>query len=316
MPKKILIKLIQSDYNKLFGALDKNIKHFVKCTECNFSPEEEGISITGEQEAVDKAEKLVNLLLSLSRKGEKIDGLVIHRLFKMLDEADADEIIDLYQDVVAITAKGKKITPKTINQKRYCRELKNTPVVICTGPAGTGKTYLAVAIASDFYKKGLVDKIILSRPAVEAGEKLGFLPGDMQMKVDPYLRPLYDALEEMFGVERYTELIEKGVIEVAPLAFMRGRTLSRAFVVLDEAQNTTKEQMKMFLTRFGEGSRVVVNGDTTQIDLDRDGSSGLIEASRILKNIDGITVLHLDEDDVVRHEIVQRIVEAYSNNNK
>ena len=224
---------------------------------------------------------------------------------------DEGEILDLFRDTVAVTARGKKIVCKTLAQRDYCRAIKKNTLTFAVGPAGTGKTYLAVALAVSAFKRGEVDRIILTRPAIEAGEKLGFLPGDLQMKVDPYLRPLYDALEELFGVNDYSDLIEKGIIEIAPLAYMRGRTLARAFIILDEAQNTTEEQMKMFLTRMGDGSKVVVTGDITQIDLPHGGLSGLKQAISILRDIDDIAICRLTDKDVVRHELVQRIIKAY-----
>ncbi len=223
-----------------------------------------------------------------------------------------DEIISLSTDVVAVTVKGKYIRCRTLGQRAYVSAIRKNTLTFAIGPAGTGKTYLAVAMAVAAYKSGSVDKIILTRPAIEAGEKLGFLPGDLQTKVDPYLRPLYDALMELFGVDKYSTLIERGIIEIAPLAYMRGRTLSNAFIILDEAQNATNEQMKMFLTRFGDGSKVVVNGDLTQVDLPKNVSGGLSRAVDILKGLDGIGVCILTEKDVVRHELVQRIVLAYA----
>ncbi|MBR5250815.1 MAG: PhoH family protein, partial [Clostridia bacterium] len=222
----------------------------------------------------------------------------------------------LFDDVVAVTTRGKLIKSKTVGQKKYVEAIKNSTITIAVGPAGTGKTYLAVALAATAYKSKQIDKIILTRPAVEAGEKLGFLPGDLQEKVNPYLRPLYDGLQEMFGLETYQKLIEKNAIEVAPLAYMRGRTLSNAFIILDEAQNTTQEQMKMFLTRLGENSKMVVTGDLTQTDLPDGKKSGLGQAVTILKNIEGISITHLTERDVVRHPLVQAIVKAYEKSDK
>lgn len=218
--------------------------------------------------------------------------------------------------VIAVTSRGKQIKYKTLGQKKYIDAIKKNTVVFAVGPAGTGKTYLAVAMAVSAYKNKEVDKIILTRPAVEAGERLGFLPGDLQSKVDPYLRPLYDALSEMFGLETYQKLLERGSIEIAPLAYMRGRTLSNAFIILDEAQNTTKEQMKMFLTRMGEGSKTVITGDVTQIDLPDGKKSGLIHAVRVLKGIDGIEIVELTHKDVVRHPLVMRIIKAYADDEK
>ena len=218
--------------------------------------------------------------------------------------------------VIAVTSRGKPIKCKTVGQKKYAEAIKKNTVVFGIGPAGTGKTYLAVALAVAAYKSKNVEKIILTRPAVEAGEKLGFLPGDLQNKVDPYLRPLYDALQEMFGLENYLKLMERGVIEIAPLAYMRGRTLSNAFIILDEAQNTTKEQMKMFLTRLGEGSKMVITGDVTQVDLPEGKKSGLKHAAEILKNIEGISVITLTHKDVVRHPLVMNIIAAYENKEK
>ena len=241
----------------------------------------------------------------------------INFCIEVVDNGDEDKFGELCK-VVAVTARGKQIKSKTYGQAKYVQAIKDNSIVFGIGPAGTGKTYLAVAIAAAMYRNRVVEKIILTRPAVEAGEKLGFLPGDLGAKVDPYLKPLYDALQEMFGLEVYSRLIEKGVIEIAPLAYMRGRTLSNAFIILDEAQNATREQMKMFLTRMGEGSRIVVTGDATQIDLPNDKSSGLLHAATILQGIDNISVIHLKNRDIVRNDLVQAIVKAYeeSKNNQ
>ena len=245
------------------------------------------------------------------RRGENVDRSRIRYAVDLAKEGNADLITELESDVVAFTAKGRRIKCKTLGQKKYVNALKRNTVVFGVGPAGTGKTYLAVAMAVLAYKNKEVEKIILTRPAVEAGEKLGFLPGDLQNKVDPYLRPLYDALYDFLGPETFKNLSERGVIEVAPLAYMRGRTLNDAYIILDEAQNCTIEQMKMFLTRFGEGSRVVVTGDITQIDLPPERKSGLVHALGVLKDVEGISQIYLTYKDVVRHEMVQRIISAY-----
>lgn len=305
------INLTGDTFFKLSGAMDCNLDAIEKRYGVLLRAADNGVKISGESANVVKAEKLIKLLAKLIKQGLTVDKLLIERCADMTEERDNDDIIEMYRDIVAVTARGKKIYCKTIAQRNYCRAVKNNTLTFAIGPAGTGKTYLAVAMAVSTYKRGEVDKIILTRPAIEAGEKLGFLPGDLQMKVDPYLRPLYDALEELFGVNDYTNLIEKGIIEIAPLAFMRGRTLQRSFIILDEAQNTTEEQMKMFLTRFGDGSKVVVTGDVTQIDLPGGGKSGLKQAASILTGIDGIEICRLTEKDVVRHELVQKIIEAY-----
>ena len=260
---------------------------------------------------MNAASAVIEKLLELIRRGETIDRGRIRYAIDLAKEGNADLILELGSDVVAFTAKGKQIKCKTIGQKNYVKALKKHTVVFGVGPAGTGKTYLAVAMAVLAYKNKEVSRIILTRPAVEAGEKLGFLPGDLQNKVDPYLRPLYDALYDFLGSENFKILSERGVIEVAPLAYMRGRTLNDAYIILDEAQNCTIEQMKMFLTRFGEGSRVVVTGDITQIDLPQDRKSGLIHAMQVLSEVEGIAIVRLTSRDVVRHEMVQRIVNAY-----
>ena len=305
------IELSEGVVTKLFGALDANVKTIETLCTVRIDANNGGVTVKGDEEDVSRAAELIGTLEILIKQGHKVNRVLIERCHDMIASGEGEEIPDLFSKTIAVTAKGKKIVCKTIGQRIYCRAIEKNTMVFGAGPAGTGKTYLAVACAVSAYKRGDVDKIILTRPAIEAGEKLGFLPGDLQMKVDPYLRPLYDALEEMFGVDNYMNLIEKGIIEIAPLAYMRGRTLSRAFIILDEAQNTTEEQMKMFLTRMGEGSRVVVTGDLTQIDLPMGGKSGLKQAVRILDKIEDIAVCYLTDKDVVRHELVQRIVKAY-----
>ncbi len=300
----------------LFGNHDENANYLRKRFDVNINLFGGAVIIEGEDEKVEKCAKLINLLLEKS-KSNTINKAFIRFCTEIVENDDEDRFEDLFK-VIAVTAKGKPIKCKTYGQAKYVDAIKNNSIVFGIGPAGTGKTYLAVAEAVSMYKNKLVDKIILTRPAVEAGEKLGFLPGDLGAKVDPYLRPLYDALQEMFGLEVYSKLIEKGVIEIAPLAYMRGRTLSNAFIILDEAQNTTKEQMKMFLTRMGEGSRIVVTGDATQIDLPDNKTSGLLHASNILKNINDIKIIFLKAKDIVRNDLVQAIVKAYedSKNNE
>ena len=296
---------------RLFGVFDENLKIIEAETQAHISSDAESIRISGPEEAVNSAAAVIEKLLELIRRGESIDRGRIRYAIDLAKEGNADLILELGSDVVAFTAKGKQIKCKTIGQKNYIKALKKHTVVFGVGPAGTGKTYLAVAMAVLAYKNKEVSRIILTRPAVEAGEKLGFLPGDLQNKVDPYLRPLYDALYDFLGSENFKILSERGVIEVAPLAYMRGRTLNDAYIILDEAQNCTIEQMKMFLTRFGEGSRVVVTGDITQIDLPQDRKSGLIHAMHVLSEVEGIAIVRLTSRDVVRHEMVQRIVNAY-----
>ncbi|MDR0426630.1 MAG: PhoH family protein [Clostridiales bacterium] len=303
---------ISSDGLKaLFGTLDENARLIEKGLRVSLKPEDGALKIIGEPEDAARCETLVRNLLSLSGQGYELDRARVLSAVDLVLMDKPDDIISLSVDAVAVTAKGKQIKAKSIGQRNYVRAIKRHTLVFGVGPAGTGKTYLAVALAVMAFKAGEADKIILTRPAIEAGEKLGFLPGDLQMKVDPYLRPLYDALQEMFGIDSYLKLIERGIIEIAPLAYMRGRTLSRSFIILDEAQNTTNEQMKMFLTRLGEGSKAVVTGDVTQVDLPEGKKSGLNEAIRILKGIDGIDICRLTDRDIVRHELVQRIVLAY-----
>ena len=268
------------------------------------------IRLEGREEDVRCGESVISALIQTVRSGERIDAARVAYCIELAREGKAEEIALIESGTVAITARGKQIKCKTVGQKQYVDAIRKNTVVFGVGPAGTGKTYLAVCMAVSAFKSKQVEKIILTRPAVEAGDKLGFLPGDLHEKVDPYLRPLYDALQEMLGLETYAKLMEREVIEVAPLAYMRGRTLSNAFIILDEAQNTTKEQMKMFLTRMGEGSKMVVTGDVTQIDLDGK-TSGLVHATGILEGVEGVAVCNLTAKDVVRHPLVMRIIRAY-----
>ena len=302
---------------KLFGSLDENAIAVEKRLGVALRPRDGVLKIVGNDEvSVERAEGLINSLLTLIGKGVELTRERVSAAIDLALMDKPDEIVALSTDAVAVTARGKYIRCRTLGQRAYVSAIRKNTLTFGIGPAGTGKTYLAVAMAVAAYKSGSVDKIILTRPAIEAGEKLGFLPGDLQTKVDPYLRPLYDALQELFGVDNYATLIERGIIEIAPLAYMRGRTLSNAFIILDEAQNATNEQMKMFLTRFGEGSKVVVNGDLTQADLPRGVTGGLNRAVDILKDLEGVDVCVLTEKDVVRHELVQRIVLAYAEREK
>ena len=301
---------------KLFGVFDENLKVISAETGARIIAAGDCIRIEGSAEAAELAKTVVDKLLITVRRGENVDRSRIRYAVDLAKEGNADLITELESDVVAFTAKGRRIKCKTLGQKKYVNALKRNTVVFGVGPAGTGKTYLAVAMAVLAYKNKEVEKIILTRPAVEAGEKLGFLPGDLQNKVDPYLRPLYDALYDFLGPETFKNLSERGVIEVAPLAYMRGRTLNDAYIILDEAQNCTIEQMKMFLTRFGEGSRVVVTGDITQIDLPPERKSGLVHALGVLKDVEGISQIYLTYKDVVRHEMVQRPASCKAYNKK
>jgi phosphate starvation-inducible PhoH-like protein len=301
---------------QLFGAFDENQRIIETETGTQIVTNGNSIEVRGEAKAVETTRVVLDKLLVMIRKNEPIDKKRIRYAIELVAEGNADLIEELMGDVVAITNRGRPIKCKTINQKRYIQAIKKNTVVLGIGPAGTGKTYLAVAMAVHAFKNKEVAKIILTRPAVEAGEKLGFLPGDLQNKVDPYLRPLYDALYDFLGAENFKALSERGIIEVAPLAYMRGRTLSDAFIILDEAQNCTVEQMKMFLTRFGEGSKVVVTGDITQIDLPGERRSGLIHAATVLGGIEDIEIIYLTHKDVVRNEIVQRIIRAYERSEK
>lgn len=297
---------------ELLGAYDENLKTLSAELGVEISVADGlTLKISGEKESVVLCEKALKAAAGAAEKGERIDERQILYCIETAKSGESEETEKLFDGVVATTATGKKIKCKTLGQKRYAEAIDKNSVVFGIGPAGTGKTYLAVAKAVAAFKAKKAEKIILTRPAVEAGENLGFLPGDLQEKVDPYLRPLYDALQEMFGAEQYEKLMERGVIEVAPLAYMRGRTLSSAFIILDEAQNTTREQMKMFLTRMGEGSKAVVTGDATQVDLPRGKSCGLTHAAKILKDVEGVQVCMLSDKDVVRHPLVMRIVKAY-----
>ena len=296
---------------RVLGAFDENLNVIMHELAVTIRVEGLDLTIIGEDDGAHQAAEVIKNLALLADNGEKIDkGRVIYCI-ELAKEGKAGDITKLSSGTVTITYRGKPIKCKTVGQKMYVDAIKNNQVVFGVGPAGTGKTYLAVCLAVQAMKQKQVEKIILTRPAVEAGEKLGFLPGDLQTKVDPYLRPLYDALQEMLGLENYAKLLERGAIEIAPLAYMRGRTLSNAFIILDEAQNTTREQMKMFLTRMGDGSRMVITGDVTQIDLPEGKRSGLIHATQILKGINGISIIRLTAKDVVRNPLVMSIVRAY-----
>lgn len=302
--------------SEFLGVFDENLNALTKCTDTTAYVDEGAVKFTGEKSSVKLAVEIAEKLLEIIKSGEKADKSEIGYIKDLVLSGEAKDIAKAVSGVVAVTSRGKQIKCKTVGQKKYVDAINKNTVVFGVGPAGTGKTYLAVALAVTAYKNKLADKIILTRPAVEAGEKLGFLPGDLQNKVDPYLCPLYDALAEMFGQDNYRALLEKGVIEIAPLAYMRGRTLSDSFVILDEAQNTTVEQMKMFLTRMGNGSKVVVTGDITQTDLPEGKKSGLVNALSVLKDIEGIEIVKLSHKDVVRHPLVAAIIRAYEKSEK
>lgn len=295
----------------LFGTFDENIKIIQNEYLVSVTVRGSELKISGDVENVSKAVSVINSLLTLINHGEALSEQNVRYCMSLVNEGSDQKIESLSGDCICITSKGKPVKPKTIGQKNYCNAIKQNTITIGVGPAGTGKTYLAVAMAVTSFRAHEVNRIILTRPAVEAGEKLGFLPGDLQSKVDPYLRPLYDALFDMLGAETYQKYLERGNIEVAPLAYMRGRTLDDSFIILDEAQNTSPEQMKMFLTRLGFNSKMVITGDITQIDLPSGCRSGLKDAVRILKNIDGIANISFTEKDVVRHKLVQDIIKAY-----
>ncbi len=298
-------------YRTLFGMNDRNMAVLEQELNVQVTLREQELRIEGAEADQALAGQVIAKLIDMLRRGESIDLSRIRYAAALAREGRLDEIEDLLSDVVAITHRGRRIQCKTLGQKEYVSAVRDGELTLAVGPAGTGKTYLAMAMAVVALKNKEVERIVLTRPAVEAGERLGFLPGDMTQKVDPYLRPLYDALYEIMGVESYQRLLERGTLEVAPLAFMRGRTLSDAFIILDEAQNTTPEQMKMFLTRLGEGSRCIVTGDISQIDLPKGKKSGLTEAIEVLRGVEGIHIVELTARDVVRHELVQKIVRAY-----
>jgi len=302
-----------SDTENVFGTRDENVKLVEEAFDVTIMPRNGNIVIIGEEENIAKSEIIIRKLFELAEKREPISRQGVSYFIDMVAGGQAAGIGEFNPDVLCVTIKGKQIKAKTFGQKKYIDALKNKTVTFCIGPAGTGKTYLAVAMAVTSFRNKEVSKIILTRPAVEAGEKLGYLPGDLQNKVDPYLRPLYDALYDIMGNETFLKNLEKGAIEVAPLAYMRGRTLNDSYIILDEAQNTTSEQMKMFLTRLGFGSKAVITGDITQIDLPSEKKSGLKETIKIMKNIDDIEFIFLTEKDVVRHALVQKIVKAYEN---
>ena len=299
------------DLISVFGSFDENINRIEQSLGVTIVNRGTHLKVSGDPEAADKAVRTLEGLLSLAAKGETIDEQRVRYLITLVKEGNDAQVAQMAKDVVCITAKGKPIKAKTVGQQHYMKAIIKNTVTIGVGPAGTGKTYLAVAAAVAAFRERTVNRIILTRPAVEAGERLGFLPGDLQNKVDPYLRPLYDALYDMLGPETFQKYQERGSIEVAPLAYMRGRTLDDSFIILDEAQNTTKEQMKMFLTRLGFGSKVVITGDVTQIDLPSDKTSGLKDALRVLDGVKDIAICRLTSADVVRHALVQEIINAY-----
>jgi phosphate starvation-inducible PhoH-like protein len=295
----------------VFGNYDENIKVIEESFNIKITARDNELKITGEKANIEKAYELINKLVEVSASGDEITKQHVKYLIQLINDGQLDSLDEYMGDIVCMTVRGRRIKAKTQGQKNYVDKIRKNDIVFGIGPAGTGKTFLAVSMAVNTFKNKEVDRIVLTRPAVEAGEKLGFLPGDLQEKVDPYLRPLYDALYEIMGIESYQKHLEKGMIEIAPLAYMRGRTLDNSFIILDEAQNTTPEQMKMFLTRLGIGSKAVITGDITQVDLPHNEKSGLIEVMDILKDVEGIEFSFLTEKDVVRHELVRKIIKAY-----
>ena len=295
----------------LFGLREENIALFRAELGVDIQAGSGEIALSGDPDKVELAKLTLEKMSEIIRRGETVDRTRIRYAIGLAEEGNADRIGEIMRDVIAITSRGRQVKCKTLGQRTYVDAIKQNTCTFAVGPAGTGKTYLAIAMAVVAMKNKEIERIILTRPAVEAGEKLGFLPGDLAQKVDPYLRPLYDALHEMLGLDAYQRLVERGAIEVAPLAYMRGRTLNDAFIILDEAQNTTSEQMKMFLTRMGMGSKMVITGDVTQIDLPIGKKSGLVEALEVLKGVEDIGIVRLTHRDVVRHELVQAIVKAY-----
>lgn len=319
MENKIVDKFvdIQSDYiAEIFGDFDEKIRLIEETFEVSTVLRDSRVKLIGSKKNVELAEKVIAKALEIIEKEGKLTKQSLIYSMDLVIKGEESKVKEILDDIICLTSKGKPLKPKTLGQKRYIDSMRKNDIVFGVGPAGTGKTYLAMAMAVKAFKNKEVNRIILTRPAVEAGESLGFLPGDLQEKVDPYLRPLYDALFEILGAETYLKYKERGLIEVAPLAYMRGRTLDSSFIILDEAQNTTPEQMKMFLTRLGNSSKAVVTGDITQIDLPRGKSSGLKQAEKILKGIKGIEFSYFDKKDVVRHRLVQDIIEAYEKNEK
>ena len=306
-------RIVEADNNaisNIFGQFDANISKIEREMSVKIVNRSEGIKIVGEEENCRKAEQVVRALVEAASKGETISSQNVDYMMNSTN-TELNEVGAIYDDCICLTINGRPVKPKTLGQKKYVDLIRNNTISFGIGPAGTGKTYLAMAMAITAFKNNEVNRIIMTRPAIEAGEKLGFLPGDLQQKVDPYLRPLYDALFEIMGADAFTKNMERGLLEVAPLAYMRGRTLDNAFIVLDEAQNTTPEQMKMFLTRIGYGSKAVVTGDLTQVDLGDGKRSGLMEAVKILNGIEDIGIITLTNKDVVRHPLVQKIITAY-----
>ncbi len=316
MAEKIVEIDSEEQLSTLFGQLDGNIQHIRRQYDVTIVSRDGNIKLIGDEPSLSEAAKAVEALLEMHRKGQPLNSQTVRYVASMVADGAEQQLEELGGDGICITSSGKVVRPRTVGQKRYIDAIRDNTIVLGIGPAGTGKTYLAVAMAVKAFRERKIKKIILTRPAVEAGEKLGFLPGDMQDKVDPYLRPLYDALFDMFGADRFGQYMEKGIIEVAPLAYMRGRTLDEAFIILDEAQNTTSEQIKMFLTRLGNESRMVITGDITQIDLPDTRKSGLVEAVKVLKGIDDINIHRFTEKDVVRHKLVQDIIKAYEKFNE
>lgn len=316
MSEKIIEIDRDDQLSTLFGQLDSNIRHIENQYSVQIINRDGNVKLIGNEAGISEAARAVQALLKITGNGQPLSDQTVRYVTSMVAEGAEKQLEELGGDGVCITSSGKVVRPRTVGQKRYIDEIKDNTIVLGIGPAGTGKTYLAVAMAVRAFREHKIKKIILTRPAVEAGEKLGFLPGDMQDKVDPYLRPLYDALFDMFGADSFGRYMEKGIIEVAPLAYMRGRTLDEAFIILDEAQNTTSEQIKMFLTRLGNDSRMVITGDITQIDLPDARKSGLVEAVKILKGIDDIGIHRFSEKDVVRHRLVQDIIKAYEKFNE
>ena len=306
-----VIEIPAEHAKNLFGQFDVFAKKIERALHVTLIARDESVKILGDAAQVERARSVLSQLLELSRRGNVIQEQNVDYTLALAMEGQEDSVLEIDRDIICHTLQGKPIKPKTVGQKKYVDAIRRQMIVFGLGPAGTGKTYLAMAMAITAFRNNEVGRIILTRPAIEAGEKLGFLPGDLQSKIDPYLRPLYDALYQIMGAESFLKNSEKGLIEVAPLAYMRGRTLDNAFIILDEAQNTTPEQMKMFLTRMGVGSKVVVTGDVTQIDLPDRTRSGLVDALHILKNVDGIAQCYFTEKDVVRHRLVQEIIKAY-----